>query len=222
MGWSSWNAFYCNVNEDNVKQNADLVVKMGLRDLGYNQINVDDCWNTVNRSAAGKLVADPKSFKSGIPSLANYVHKQQMKLGLYTSQTAKTCAGRAGAFGHEASDAAQYCDWDVDYLKVDLCGGEKYDAVNQSWIAFQRAFAKCSSPTVLSVEYCGPDHHDGPTPLAGCGRWVASLVDLWRTSSDLQPMWDSMYSSAAANAAMVTVARPGHYNDHDMLQAQRP
>ena len=34
-------------------------------------------------------------------------------------------------------------------------------------------------------------------------------------------MWDSMYSSAAANDAMASVARPGHYNDPDMLQVRR-
>jgi alpha-galactosidase len=44
MGWSSWNAFYCSVDEPSVRQNAELLISTGLRDLGYDQLNIDDCW----------------------------------------------------------------------------------------------------------------------------------------------------------------------------------
>ena len=34
--------------------------------------------------AQGQLVPDPKTFPSGIKALANYVHKMDLKLGIYS------------------------------------------------------------------------------------------------------------------------------------------
>jgi hypothetical protein len=49
-------------------------------------------------------------------------------------------------------------------LKIDLCGGEQYPHLNQSWIKFRKAFDECAkkrgSPIVMSVEYCGITHPD--------------------------------------------------------------
>ena len=160
--------------------------------------------------------------------------------------------GRAGAYGHEQADTQQYChDFDIDYLKIDLCGGEQYPHLNQSWIKFRKAFDECATqrggkPIVMSVEYCGPDHPEqqearrlyreqlnaeyldyldsnrsqaavsigtglGQAEPEPCGAWVPHLANLWRTSSDLQPTWDSMYASASANDVMASVAGPGHW-----------
>ena len=35
------------------------------------------------RAPDGQLLADPDRFPSGIPALANYVHKLQLKFGIY-------------------------------------------------------------------------------------------------------------------------------------------
>ena len=45
MGWNSWNKFGCDINETVIKNAADQIKKLGLADLGYNYINIDDCWN---------------------------------------------------------------------------------------------------------------------------------------------------------------------------------
>lgn len=42
MGWSSWNAFLVDISEDIIKHQADLMVEKGLKDAGYQYINVDD------------------------------------------------------------------------------------------------------------------------------------------------------------------------------------
>jgi hypothetical protein len=66
---------------------------------------------------------------------------------------------------HQAIDTQTYCDWNVDYLKIDLCGGEQYPHLNESWIKFRKAFDECAtkrgSPIVMSVEYCGITHPGG-------------------------------------------------------------
>jgi alpha-galactosidase len=44
MGWNSWNHFGCNINENLIKQTADLIVSTGLAAKGYKYVNLDDCW----------------------------------------------------------------------------------------------------------------------------------------------------------------------------------
>ena len=41
-GWSSWNAFRVDISEDIIKNQADLMVKKGLKDGGYRYINIVD------------------------------------------------------------------------------------------------------------------------------------------------------------------------------------
>jgi len=44
MGWNSWNKFNCNINENLIRATADALVETGLKDLGYDYLNLDDCW----------------------------------------------------------------------------------------------------------------------------------------------------------------------------------
>jgi alpha-galactosidase len=39
LGWNSWNAFACDINEEKVMTAANEVVKLGLKDAGYEYIN---------------------------------------------------------------------------------------------------------------------------------------------------------------------------------------
>lgn len=52
---------------------SDLVVSEGYAAVGYEYINVDDCWLEKNRGSRGELVADRKRFPSGMRALADYV-----------------------------------------------------------------------------------------------------------------------------------------------------
>ena len=42
MGWSSWNAFKINLNEDIVKEQTRLMKELGLLACGYSYINIED------------------------------------------------------------------------------------------------------------------------------------------------------------------------------------
>ena len=48
MGWSSWNTYRVNINEDLIKRQADALVHHGLNKVGYNYINIDDFKNDCN------------------------------------------------------------------------------------------------------------------------------------------------------------------------------
>src|SRR4051812_4273542 len=93
MGWSSWNRFGCGIDEHTVRETADEAVRSGRREAGYRYVNVDDCWMAAGRDGSGRLRADPQSFPSGIPALADYVHARGLRLGLYTSIGEYTCQG---------------------------------------------------------------------------------------------------------------------------------
>ena len=52
---------------------ADHIVTDGYKDVGYQYVNIDDCWLSRHRDGQGKLQGDLDRFTSGIPALADYV-----------------------------------------------------------------------------------------------------------------------------------------------------
>ncbi|MFL6145773.1 MAG: glycoside hydrolase family 27 protein, partial [Labedaea sp.] len=121
MGFNNWNFTHCDAifNETTIKRVADSFVTLGLRDVGYRYVNIDDCWALPQRNAQGDLVPDPARFPNGIKALADYVHAKGLKFGIYTSAGTKTCntAGFPGGLGHEQQDANLFASFGVDYLK---------------------------------------------------------------------------------------------------------
>ena len=118
MGWNSWNHFATSVSDADVRAAADALVSSGLRDAGYVYVNIDDSWEG-KRDSQGHIQTNEKF--PDMRALADYVHSKGLKLGIYSSPGAKTCAGYEGSYGHEQQDAATYAEWGIDYLKYDLC-----------------------------------------------------------------------------------------------------
>ena len=83
MGWNSWNKFACNINEQLIRETADAMITSGMKDAGYEYVNIDDCWHG-ERDALGFIHANAKRFPSGIKALADYVHSKGLKLGIYS------------------------------------------------------------------------------------------------------------------------------------------
>lgn len=105
MGWMAWERFRCNINctedpdncisEKLIVQMCDKMVAGGFRDAGYTYIALDDCWAEKRRDPlTGKLVPDRTRFPRGMKALADYVHRQGMKLGIYSDMGTKTCKDR--------------------------------------------------------------------------------------------------------------------------------
>src|SRR5579864_8052580 len=119
MGWNSWNHFAGKIDDATVRAQADAMVSSGMRDAGYVYINIDDTWEGT-RNAQGVIQANERF--PDMKALADYVHSKGLKLGIYSSPGAKTCAGFEGSLNHETQDAQTYAAWGIDYLKYDLCG----------------------------------------------------------------------------------------------------
>lgn len=66
-------ALVCPGREELFMEMADVMVKEGWKDAGYEYVCIDDCWPSHKRDAQGRLQADPKRFPSGIKKLADYV-----------------------------------------------------------------------------------------------------------------------------------------------------
>ena len=150
MGFNSWNFYHCNIDENTVKAVMDTIADGPLKAVGYEYVNIDDCWQ-VERLANGTIQPDPVRFPSGIQELSDYAHRKGLKFGVYTAQGSRTCQSRPGAYQHEELDAATYCDWGLDYLKIDLCGGAQWPRLNESWIRFKTGFDKCYQDTGREV-----------------------------------------------------------------------
>ncbi|MET7900765.1 NPCBM/NEW2 domain-containing protein [Streptomyces sp. NPDC005355] len=216
MGFNNWNSTHCRAefNEAMVEGIADIFVAKGLKDAGYQYVNLDDCWALPQRDADGKLVPDPARFPNGIKAVADYVHSKGLKLGIYTSAGTKTCdrAGFPGALGHERSDAQQFADWGIDYLKYDNCNNQGVDA-KQRYPAMRDALKAASETTGRPIVYSICEWGQNKP-----WEWAADVGHLWRTTGDISDSWGSMLSIAKQNLPLAPYARPGHWNDPDMLE----
>jgi alpha-galactosidase len=63
MGWNNWNAFHCDVSEELVLETAQKMIDLGLRDLGYKTISMDDCWS-IGRNSSGYIEPNRTSTTS--------------------------------------------------------------------------------------------------------------------------------------------------------------
>jgi alpha-galactosidase len=50
---------------------AKALVSTGLASKGYNFVNIDDCWQIARDPVTHEIIADPATFPSGIPKLAD-------------------------------------------------------------------------------------------------------------------------------------------------------
>lgn len=215
MGFNNWNATQCgdDFNEEMIKGIADLIVEKGLKDAGYEYINLDDCWAESERDENGKLVADSERFPSGIEALADYVHSKGLKFGVYTSAGDRTCSGdMPGSIGHEYSDAQQFADWGVDYLKYDNCGDHQGQSAQERYTTMGDALEATGRDIYYAICEWGDNE-----PWTG---WATEAGgNQWRTTFDISDNYGSMLSIFKDNVELAEYSGPDKgWNDPDMLQ----
>ena len=210
MGWNSWNNFGCDINEQLIRDTADGLIASGMKEAGYNYVNLDDCWAEPERNAEGKLEANHARFPSGIKALGDYLHTRGLKLGIYTSAGTQTCAlTMPGALDHEDVDAQTFADWGVDYLKYDNCNNEGRPA-QERYAKMGEALRKTGRPIVYAV--CEWGDNDPWT-------WAPDVgATLWRTTGDISDSWTSMTSILDKQVGLEAYSGPGAWNDPDMLE----
>lgn len=211
LGWGSYNAFGVHVTDAEVRATADQMVSLGLAELGYHFLVIDDQWQSLDRAANGSLVPDPSKFPQGIPPLADYLHSKGLGLGLYSDAGPVTCSGTLpGHLGHEKVDAETFAQWKIDYLKSDNCYPQGKNTTNvdkyeidwlksgvqggvvqdpperERYIPMVNALEAVRPVRNITFEMClyGWDHVES---------WGASSGDhLWRATQDIHDTWDSI------------------------------
>lgn len=220
LGWNSWNHFGCDVDEKLIRETADAMVASGMKDAGYQYVNIDDCWHG-ERDELGFIHPDPERFPSGMKALADYVHSKGLKLGIYSDAGWKTCGGRPGSRGYEFQDAMTYAKWGIDYLKYDWCNTEALSAEG-AYLTMRDALHAAGRPMVFSICEWGDNQP---------WLWGEKIGHLWRMSGDIYPCWDCEYDHGSWSAWGVLpildmrkrdnirqYAGPDHWNDFDMLE----
>ncbi len=221
MGWSSWNTYRVNIDEDLIKKQADALVTHGLKDAGYLYINVDDGffgW----RDETGKMHAHKERFPNGMRVVSDYIHSLGLKAGIYSDAGDNTCGSiwdddangvGAGLYGHEQQDMDLYLkEWNYDFIKIDYCGAlelglneeKRYTAISEA--------IKNTGRTDVSINICR---------WAFPGTWAKRLARSWRISSDINPKWNTVKYIIGKNLYLSAYIGEGHYNDMDMLEIGR-
>jgi alpha-galactosidase len=219
MGWNSWNTFRTNINEQLVREIADMLVSSGMRDAGYEYLVLDDGWMAMERDSLGNLVPDPEKFPNGLKAIVDYVHSKGLKFGMYNCAGTLTCQKFPGTRGYEYQDAKNYAAWNIDYLKYDWCNTKGINA-QEAYTTMSKALQKAKRPMIFSICEWGVNKP---------WQWAASVGQLWRTTEDIYQIFDSVHNEGTWNSLSVMrivdendslrkYAGPGHWNDPDMLE----
>ncbi len=241
MGWNSWNCFAHEVSADKVKRAANAMVKSGLINHGWTYINIDDFWNNHRdsqdpslrgnlRDEDGYLV--PNVRFGDMKELADYVHGLGLKIGLYSSPGPWSCGGCAGSYGYEKQDAETFVKWGFDYLKYDWCsygnvidGLPDNDPYKVSSLSYKGGgeLETAKKPFQLMGDYLKQQPRDIFYSICQYGmsdvwKWGGAVGgQAWRTTNDITDTWVSMKGIALDQDRSAPYAKPGNWNDPDML-----
>ena len=220
MGWSSWNAYMVDISDSIIIHQADLIVKRGLKDAGYGNVNIDDGFFGY-RDQRGYMIPHPQRFPGGsaqMRSISDHIHSLGLKAGIYSDAGDNTCGSSynkdlngigAGLWMHDVQDADQYFNnWNFDFIKIDYCGGIHRRLEERDRYEEIRQVIDSVAGRHIDINVCRWDYP---------GTWVEKLADSWRISEDIRPVWSSVRYIVEKNLYLSAYAHDGHYNDMDML-----
>ena len=217
MGWNSWNCWGLSVSDEKVRSSAQALISKGLINYGWTYINVDDAWENDKREQNGMLLANNKF--PDMKALSDWLHSMGLKFGIYSSPGPFTCGKYLGSYQHEKQDADMWASWGVDYLKYDWCdythvyeqeGDHSLSAHMKPYQIMEKALRNQSRDIVYSLCQYG---------MRDVWEWGAAVDgNLWRTTGDIVDTWASMKNIGFdRQAALSHFAKPGRWNDPDML-----
>jgi alpha-galactosidase len=232
MGWNHWYAHYNRITDAMMREAADIMISSGMADVGYNYVNIDDCWMNAPeyedttrlgplRNEEGNIV--PNSNFPDMKALTSYIHDLGLKAGIYTSPGPLTCARFAGSYGHEAQDAQQFAEWGFDFLKYDWCSyGEIAVKANPGQKEIPLATYKY--PYQMMGDILKKQNRDIVYNLCQYGmgavwEWGGEVGgNCWRTAGDLGFELDRVFEVALKNSEYRQYSKPGEWNDPDYIQ----
>ncbi len=228
MGWNHWYTHYNRITDDLMREAADVMIRTGMADYGYQYVNIDDCWMVMPGSPDPMLGGEPREPDGtirpnrrfpGMKALGDYIHSKGLKYGIYTSPGPKTCARFEGSYNHEQQDAATFAAWGVDFLKYDWCSYRQI-APNENLDDRQAPYRKMGAILAgLDRDIVFNLCQYGMSEVWKWGQEVGGHC--WRTTGDLGLEKDDrlpgFYRIGLKNAQHAEYARPGGWNDPDYI-----
>lgn len=217
MGWNSWNAYMVDISDSIIMNAADMMVAKGLKDAGYDHVNIDDGYFGY-RDEQGYMVPHPTRFPDGMKHVPEYIHSLGMKAGIYSDAGDNTCGSSynkdvnglgAGMWAHDVQDAELYFnEWGFDFIKIDWCGGRNLGLDEETRYRRIREVIDSVAHKKVEINVCRWSYP---------GTWVSDVASSWRISADIRPNWPLVCSMIDRNLYLSAYAGGGCYNDMDMM-----
>ncbi len=243
LGWNSWNCWGGSVSAAKVLASARAMVSTGLARHGWSYINIDDGWQGV-RGGEDTAIQGNRKFPD-MKALADSVHALGLKIGIYSTPWMGSYEGhigssadhadgsydwiqsgeanaddrhrdyrngrnrywRFGEYSFAANDARQWAKWGIDYLKYDWNPNDLPHVEEM-----ENALRQSGRDLILSLSNSAP---------FGSASGLSALAQCWRTTGDIRDTWESMSRIGFSQDRWRRFARPGHWNDPDMLVVGR-
>ncbi|ESQ91048.1 alpha-galactosidase [Asticcacaulis sp. AC460] len=180
-------------------------------------------------------------LKAGIYSDAGYnACSQAYDLHSPNLPEGDTAERSVGLYGHVDQDIALYFkEWGFDYIKVDACGLNVYGPDREIVAKYQyqpfpplidsQSIGRTDVAKVKAIysdigAAIAKHNPDGDYVFSICNwgtsdvrSWGNEVGNLWRTSGDITPTWSRMLHTFDSASTRALYARPGAWNDPDML-----
>ena len=232
MGWNHYNIYGTRITQENVLAQAKAMAASGLINHGWSYMNIDDGWQGQRGGKHHAILPDSTRFPD-MQKLVNEVHELGLKIGTYSTPWVESYGRRIGGSASNPegtfsavkgerpprnkkvlpyaiadnhfwdNDAKQFAEWGFDYLKYDWNPiempetREMYDLLRAS-----------GRDIVFSLS--------NSTPFASIAE-LSTVSNAWRTGGDIKDNWKSLKSRIFTQDKWAPFARPGHWNDPDMM-----
>jgi alpha-galactosidase len=194
-------------------------------------MNIDDAWQGKRGGEFNAIQPDPITFPNML-ALVKQAHDLGLKIGIYSSPWIETYAKRIGGSAMNAegtfapttekvdhrikkvpyaigtyvfvdNDVKQWAKWGFDYLKYD-------------WNPIEYPETKLMYTTLRNSGRDLVFSLSNSTPFASI-KELSTVSNAWRTGGDIKDVWSSLKSRLFTQDKWASYARPGHWNDPDMM-----
>lgn len=231
MGWNSWNVYASKVTQELVLANVRAMVTSGLINHGWSYMNTDDLWQGKRGGKFHGILPDSSTFPN-LQLMVDEIHQLGLKAGIYSTPWVESYGHHIGGSANNSEgtfertkeniprnkkllpyaigkytfydkDANQLAMWGFDYLKYDW---------NPAELPETKAMYDALRATDRDVVYS----LSNSIPFASIGE-LSKIANAWRTGGDIRDNWKSLKSRLLTQDKWAPFARPGHWNDPDMM-----
>jgi alpha-galactosidase len=222
MGWGSWNCFGRTVSDAKVRAAADAMVQYDLINHGWTYVNIDEGWlpqpNSEDPLMQGNIrdengaINTNKKFPD-MKALCDYIHDKGLKAGIYSPRGRYTGEDPVKTTQQQEKDIQRIAEWGFDFYKFNW---GSYIAVNrEKGLVGMKEIYQVIMTTLLNT------HRDMIFSVCAPSLFRAMGDDIggncWLATTDITDTWSSMAGLGFTQAGNEPSAKPGHWNNADML-----